>query len=98
MPLENELFDIVFCSETLEHAVNIEAAVKELARVCKPGGFVLVLDKDLGRKKMRLETWEQWFDKKYLSDLMQGNNLTVEVKELITADGPPICAWTGKKL
>lgn len=98
IPKENEFFDVVFCCETLEHAVNIESAIKELSRVCKVGGHVVIIDKDLSRKKnIRLEAWEQWFDKTYLFDLLVKNNLIVEVKELITTDGPPICVWRGRK-
>ncbi len=98
IPLENETYNIIFCCEVLEHAVNIEAAIKELARVCKAGGTVLIIDKDSKRQKnIRLEAWEQWFDADYVARLMEKSNLTVEVQELITTDGPPICAWIGKK-
>lgn len=100
IPKESNLYDVVFCCETLEHAINIEAAVKELVRVCKPGGSVVVIDKDLKRKKNTvLETWEQWFDKEKLRDLMLKNNLKkVEIKELNTTDGPSMYSWTGVKI
>jgi malonyl-CoA O-methyltransferase len=99
IPKEDGLYDIVLCCETLEHAVNVEAAIKELTRVCKLGGHVVIIDKDLERKKnIRLETWEQWFDKEKLRVLMLKNNLNVEIKELHTTDGPPICSWTGIKI
>lgn len=99
IPVADNQIDIVFCSETLEHAVNIEGAIKELARVCKPGGTVIVIDKDLTRKnKIRLEVWEQWFDKDHLVKLMQKYNLITEVKELRSLEGPTFCAWVGKKV
>ena len=98
IPLESNKYDVVFCCEVLEHAVNIEAAIKELARACRPDGFVIIIDKDIERKKnIRLEAWEQWFDKRFLSNIMTKNNLEVDIKELVTTDGPPICAWIGKK-
>lgn len=98
IPKEDNLYDIVFCCETLEHAVNVESAVKELTRVCKPGGYIVIIDKDLERRKnIRLETWEQWFDKEKLRGFMVKNNMNVEVKELCTTDGPSICSWTGNK-
>jgi ubiquinone/menaquinone biosynthesis C-methylase UbiE len=33
-------FDFVYCFATMEHVPNIEAAFREMKRVCKPGGFV----------------------------------------------------------
>ncbi len=98
IPKENDFFDVVFVCETLEHAINIEAALKELVRVCKPGGFVIILDKELSRKKIRLEDWEQWFDKDALYQIMEQNKLKVSMKELATTDGPPIFSWTGEKI
>ncbi len=38
----SESFDIVFCADTLEHAYNPSAALKELSRVLKKGGFMVL--------------------------------------------------------
>lgn len=40
--LPEQQFDVVFCGETLEHLDNPEEAIKELFRVCKPGGYVII--------------------------------------------------------
>lgn len=99
IPAESAVYDLVFCCEVLEHAVNIEAAIKELVRVCKPGGHVIVIDKDLDRKRrIRLEVWEQWFDKEHLVGIMKKNNMAVEIKDLSSINGISICAWIGKKV
>ena len=37
LPFQNEAFDFVFATESLEHAVEIEMAVAELCRECNPG-------------------------------------------------------------
>lgn len=37
---KDEIFDFVYCFATMEHVPDIEAAFKEMRRVCKPGGFV----------------------------------------------------------
>ena len=42
LPFENEYFDCVICSEVLEHIPEHEAAVKELVRVLKPNGNLVV--------------------------------------------------------
>lgn len=35
LPFRNQRFDVVLCSETLEHIVDDNMAIKELARVCR---------------------------------------------------------------
>ena len=83
-PYENECFDLVYCVEALEHAVNIEAAIKELGRLVKKGGKLLIIDKNLKKLgKMKIEDWEQWFDVTYLTQLMQKNGFVVTVTENI---------------
>ncbi len=41
MPYDDEQFDLLLCTQVLEHVRNPDAAVAELARVVKPGGLVL---------------------------------------------------------
>ena len=38
LPLEAESFDVVFCFKVLAHIKAIEAALREMARVTRPGG------------------------------------------------------------
>lgn len=40
LPFEADSFDIVHCHALLVHLPDAAAAVKEMHRVCKPGGFV----------------------------------------------------------
>jgi ubiquinone/menaquinone biosynthesis C-methylase UbiE len=42
LPYENNFFDLTICSEVLEHVPEYEKALKELIRVTKVGGFVLI--------------------------------------------------------
>lgn len=42
IPFEDGVFDLVVCSEVLEHIPDIHSAVKELRRVMKPGGTLVV--------------------------------------------------------
>ena len=42
LPFEDEDFDVVICTDVLEHVVNIHAAVEELLRVLKDGGHIIV--------------------------------------------------------
>ena len=42
MPFEDGRFDSVLCNAVLEHVVNAEESIRELARVVKPNGHVVV--------------------------------------------------------
>jgi ubiquinone/menaquinone biosynthesis C-methylase UbiE len=42
LPIRDEKFDMVFCVETLEHLQNDKGAVKEIEKVVKSGGIVVL--------------------------------------------------------
>ena len=42
-PFEDEKFDIVWCSHTLEHSYSPIESLKELCRITKKGGYVLIV-------------------------------------------------------
>lgn len=87
-------FDMVYTCEALEHAIDVESAVREMARVTKPGGKIVVIDKnrnELGR--MEIGEWEIWFEAGELRSLMSKYCSLVEVIENISYEG-----HTGDKL
>ena len=42
LPFDADTFDLIWCSEVIEHLVNPEESLKEMLRVCKPGGRVIL--------------------------------------------------------
>lgn len=77
LPFNDSSFEIVICSETLEHCFVMKKAVRELARICTPGGYVIVTTPncyirglpDLIRKlfiKMQPEQLTFWHTIRYL--------------------------------
>lgn len=103
IPHEDSKFDLVFCVEALEHAIDIKAAIKEMVRILKKGGKLLIIDKNiklLGR--LEIEEWEQWFDVETLKTLMENNGLSVEVKLNVSYEKENLrdglfVAWIGTK-
>jgi ubiquinone/menaquinone biosynthesis C-methylase UbiE len=61
IPLSDDGFDVVFSVEAVEHSPNLEAAVSELIRVTRPGGWVLIVDKHRAEwGRMKCPPWERW--------------------------------------
>lgn len=100
IPYSDDTFDFTYTTEALEHAVDIESAVRELCRVTKSGGEVLILDKNVEMiGALEIGEWEQWFDVeklreklgKYCSETRVITNVGYDGK----ADGL-FCVWIGK--
>lgn len=72
LPLATASCDGAYATESLEHAIDIEGAIAEMCRVVKPGGRILIIDKN-AEQWGRLETpsWEKWFDRRTLERLLR---------------------------
>lgn len=72
LPLASASVDCAYAIESLEHAVDIEGAVAEIARIVKPGGKIAIIDKN-AEKWGQLETpeWERWFDRRAMDKLLR---------------------------
>ena len=46
LPFPTGSFDCVYATESLEHAVDVDTAVAEMCRVTRPGGRVVIIDKN----------------------------------------------------
>jgi SAM-dependent methyltransferase len=42
LPFEDEIFDLVWCSEVIEHLVDPALAISEFRRVARPGGDIVM--------------------------------------------------------
>ncbi len=101
IPYPDNFFDVVYTCEALEHAVDIKSAVKEMARVTRPGGKMIVVDKNkeaLG--KLVISDWEVWFDLKELEELMKELCSETDTMPDIPYEGKSddnlFAVWTGK--
>jgi len=83
LPIATSSCDGAYATESLEHAIDIPAAVAELCRIVKPGGRIAIIDKNLAAWG-RLETpeWERWFDRKELERLLSRHCREVTSREI----------------
>ncbi len=100
IPYEDNTFDIVYTCEALEHAVDIESAVREMARVTKPNGNIAIIDKNMDMLGyFEIGEWEQWFDERELSGIMRRYCGKVSVIKDVGYEEPAnglFYAWLGK--
>ncbi len=96
----DDYFDVVYTCEALEHAIDIASAIREMARVTKNGGKIVVIDKnraELGR--MEICEWEVWFDAEELKAVMSAYCSEVTVTEQIDYESKKedklFLAWVG---
>jgi malonyl-CoA O-methyltransferase len=99
---ESNYYDVVFSVEAIEHSVNVRAAVEELARICKPNGKIIIIDKQLsGWGRMECPPWERWPERRTLESLLEEHCSVVQSK-IINFDNSDknddlmIC-WMGRK-
>jgi malonyl-CoA O-methyltransferase len=103
MPFPDGSFDLVFCVEALEHAIDVPAAIHELSRVTGTNGTLVIIDKD--QKKlgvMKISEWEQWFSERDITRMLEREGLTVEVRRNIpyhSQDGSDglFLGWVARK-
>lgn len=100
VPLPDESFDVVFSVEAIEHSSNPASAVAEMVRLVKPGGWVVIVDKQR-RHWGRLECppWERWPDRDELLRWIRKGCDEVDARPVsygAPADGLML-AWRGRK-
>ncbi len=83
LPLATESCDGAYATESLEHAVDIPQAVSELCRIVKPGGRIVIIDKNAKQwGKLKTPEWERWFDRKELENLLALHCREVSSREI----------------
>lgn len=102
IPYDDGKFEVVYACEALEHAVDIEKAVREVSRVLKTDGVMIFIDKNISRLGVYdIEDWEQWFDEESLKNIMEKYCSKVDivhnVENLKDDKQDLFSAWIGTK-
>ena len=102
LPFASESFECAYATESLEHAVDIETAVGELCRVVKPGGRIVIIDKNVEQwGRLKTPAWEKWFDRRELERLLSRHCRRVSSRPIsywedVAPDGL-FLAWSAEK-
>lgn len=81
LPYEDGVFDLVYTVECIEHSVNLRAAVRELVRVCRPGGRIIIIDKQQSNwGRLPTPPWERWPDRASLENILKEYCSSVDSK------------------
>lgn len=102
LPFPSSAFDCAYATESLEHAVDIDAAVAEMCRVVRPGGRIVIIDKNAAQwGRLKTPEWEKWFGRKELEKLLRKHCAWVSSRPIsywedVAPDGL-FFAWLAKR-
>jgi ubiquinone/menaquinone biosynthesis C-methylase UbiE len=83
LPIATQSCDGAYATESLEHAVDIPLAVAELCRIVKPGGRIIIIDKNADAwGRLKTPEWERWFGRKELENLLAKHCSEVSSREI----------------
>lgn len=101
IPFANDKFTIVYSCEALEYAIDIKSAIREMARVTKSSGWIIVIDKnDSCYGTMEIGAWEQWPNEQNLKRIMMEYCSSVTIIHGLKYEGMGnkdlFTAWIGR--
>ena len=102
IPFEDNSFDFIYICEALEHCIDLDNAIPEIARILKPEGKLIVIDKNIkSMGQLKLADFEQWFGEKDLCQRLERNGLKATLKSNLKYEGNRqdglFSAWIGVK-
>ena len=100
IPLPDDAFDVAFSVEAIQHSANPERAVEELIRIVRPGGRVIIIDKQRAQwGRLDCLPWEHWPPIDWLADRL-GRGCDEVSAQPVPYDNNPadglMIAWQGR--
>jgi ubiquinone/menaquinone biosynthesis C-methylase UbiE len=102
LPFRSGAFDCAYATESLEHAVDIETAIAEMCRVVRPGGRIVIIDKNAEHwGRLKTPAWEKWFERREIERLLKRHCSEVSSKPIsywedVAPDGL-FLAWLARR-
>ncbi len=101
IPYEKNYFDFVYACESFEHSINLRGAFKELFRIAKAGGIIVIIDKPQEKLgQLDIYEWEQWIRDEDMIKFAEECGGKLEIEESVSYEGKNdglFRAWIVKK-
>ncbi|HEV2459305.1 MAG TPA: methyltransferase domain-containing protein [Ktedonobacterales bacterium] len=101
VPCPDESCDVAFSVEAIEQSANVEAALAELVRITRPGGWVVIVGKPQSHWGWTDSlAWERWPDAEYLRLLLSLGCDDVRTAPVSVVGQPAdgrLLIWRGRK-
>ena len=88
IPYNEDTFDMVYACESFEHAIHLKSAFKEMYRITKKGGKIIIIDKpieELG--SLQIYEWEQWISDEDMKNFAEECNAKIDIINSIPYEG-----------
>lgn len=90
IPTADAAFDAVLAVESLEHALLPSHGLQEIARVLRPGGWLLVIDKHRAKQDLsHHDPWEEWFTPDELRHALDDAFTAIDIRPIEHSEGQP---------
>jgi malonyl-CoA O-methyltransferase len=101
IPLRDDAYDAAFSVEAIQHSANPERAVEELIRIVRPGGRVIIIDKQRSHwGRLDCLPWEHWPQIDWLTDRLRQGCEQVSAQPVPHDNHPAdglVVAWQARK-
>ncbi len=88
IPYCSSFFDIVYICEALEHSIWLKGALRELYRITKSGGIIIIIDKPVEKQgTLQLDEFEQWINDKSIAAFVEERDADLQIKKSVPYEG-----------
>lgn len=104
---EDDEYDLVIATESLEHSIFIDLAINELARITKMDGTIVIIDKDEQYfEEVKYRDWiipeelstKQWIKTEDIeSSFIKNGFVEFQIKDIPTSEGKLYKAYIGRR-